>query len=404
MLHRARALRSPLRTAGLALVVVLCISSPLAVLALIGVGVMGGQPAAFGVAPGESHDGRFVRAATTVTAANPPDPSSDRAPGLTLRRGCRWGQPGRDPYRGSTVQALTAAGLPAEVVRDIAARQHAGQKSGRLEISNQSMRHRADGREFASDGFALTFGLTLCLDSKVNFPRGHVEMADLYEVRDAQGRLHSVMVPDVCGNVSVLSARGERGVVAGIAARLARRSEDLAGLAEALTAPDRHAAIGAVSPGGLGAAGAAPAVTAPSVDLADDDVAGTGARARMASGSAVTAPGGPGNPAPSSGWGAADGLPGVGVGNVAMVGLGRVTEYIVPRAAAATAVAALAEVLSKRSDDLAALAKALGDRGSAEGGGASAPVREVPEPGTLLSVLVALAALGVQRWRRTPGA
>ena len=39
----------------------------------------------------------------------------------------------------------------------------------------------------------------------MNFALGHVEAADLYEVRDNKGRRHAVMVPDVCGNVSVLA-------------------------------------------------------------------------------------------------------------------------------------------------------------------------------------------------------
>jgi hypothetical protein len=56
----------------------------------------------------------------------------------------------------------------------------------------------------------MTYGRTLCVNTKVNFRPGHVEKAALYEVNDATGKRHSVMVPEVCGNVSVLSDRGRR--------------------------------------------------------------------------------------------------------------------------------------------------------------------------------------------------
>lgn len=66
------------------------------------------------------------------------------------------------------------------------------------------------GREFDPQRLLLTHGRTLCLNARVNFAPGHVEGADLYEATDARGRRHAVMVPDVCGNVSVLGERGER--------------------------------------------------------------------------------------------------------------------------------------------------------------------------------------------------
>jgi hypothetical protein len=358
-------MRQPARTAAVGLVVAFSVMAPLAVVTLIGVGAMAGRQVALGVAPGESHDGAPMQGSARggpvgaellpVVAQAPTSPGQpDQAPhGLTLRRGCQWGQPGRNPYRGTMAQALQAAQLPAEVVAAIVSQQQAGQKAGRVSISREAIRHTTDGREFDPGAVALTFGRTLCLDTRVNFAPGHQELADYYEARDDQGRLHSVMVPDVCGNVSVLGARGERGVVAGMAAVLAQRSEALAHLADRLADPEGHSTDGATPDGGAGAAG---------------------------------------TPAPTR-----------GPGSLVLTALGRITERVVPRAVAAAGVSALAEVLARRSNQVAGLAKVLGDKGSSPSGSTDSTQQtpmEVPEPGTLVVVLLGLAALVVQRWRR----
>lgn len=230
-------------TAATALV---AIAVPLLVMALVALGVLAGSRAAAAVAPGVSHDGLpLLREARQP----PPDggdaplaaaaPAGSDAAGhpLSLRRACAWGQPGRSPYQGSTEQALTAAGLPPETVQEIAALRRAGRTAGRLEIRTGSIRVLGDGRRFDPRAVALSFGRTMCLQSRVNFVAGHAEAADLYEAFDHQGRRHSVMVPDVCGNVSVIVALGERGLQARLAAVLAQRSADLAGIAFALADP-----------------------------------------------------------------------------------------------------------------------------------------------------------------------
>ncbi|MDO9284155.1 MAG: hypothetical protein Q7U26_04610, partial [Aquabacterium sp.] len=259
------AMGAPARKAAVGLVVVFSVMAPLAVVTLIGVGAMAGRQVALGMAPGESDDGRPAQSGllggTLLPAVMPlpgaQAPSDPAAHGLALRRGCHWGQPGRNPYRGTMAQALQAAQLPAEVVRAIVAQQQAGQPAGRLSITRDAIRHTTDGREFDPGAVALTFGRTLCVGTRVNFAPGHEELADYYEARDAQGRLHSVMVPDVCGNVSVLGARGERGVVAGLAAMLAQRSEALAHLADALADPEDGPAGDGALAGGVGGADAA---------------------------------------------------------------------------------------------------------------------------------------------------
>jgi len=68
----------------------------------------------------------------------------------------------------------------------------------RLDIRTGSIRAQRSGSEFDAGNIAMTYGKTLCLNTRVNFVPGHVEKASLYEAADRQGRLHAVMVPDVC--------------------------------------------------------------------------------------------------------------------------------------------------------------------------------------------------------------
>ena len=155
------------------------------------------------LAPGEHFDGEPLQsvadspASAALSATDPP---------LGLRQDCVWGKPGRNPYQGTVEQALVAARLPAELVAPVAARIRARQPSDRVSISTAMIRSERGGREFSPRGLGLSFGHTMCLNSRVNFAPGHVEKADLYEMVDATGRQRAVMVPDVCGNVSVLSA------------------------------------------------------------------------------------------------------------------------------------------------------------------------------------------------------
>jgi len=160
------------------------------------------------LAPGEHFDGEPMQPVAATSPATAALPATD--PPLGLRQNCVWGKPGRNPYQGTVEQALVAARLPAELVAPVAARIRARQPTDRVSISTAVIRSDRGGREFSPRGLGLSFGHTMCLNSRVNFAPGHIEKADLYEVVDAAGRRRAVMVPDVCGNVSVLSAGGER--------------------------------------------------------------------------------------------------------------------------------------------------------------------------------------------------
>lgn len=140
-------------------------------------------------------------------ARESPSPAPPAAT-LSLRRFCAWGRPGRMPYRGTAEEALRAARLPAAVRAQLAVAITAGMPHDRLVIANDTIRAVASGRSFDAHDFAMTYGRTLCLGTRVNFKPGHAEPASLYEAFDAQGRRHSVMVPDVCGNISVITPRG----------------------------------------------------------------------------------------------------------------------------------------------------------------------------------------------------
>ncbi len=134
--------------------------------------------------------------------------AQDAAPALTLRQRCTWGQPGRNPYKGTVEQALVAAKLPPDVIARVAAKVKAHDVTDRLSITNSGIRTEQGRRRFDPTAVTMGYGHTLCLQTRVHFKPGHHEEADLYEVADAAGKRHSVMVPDVCGNVSVLSDGG----------------------------------------------------------------------------------------------------------------------------------------------------------------------------------------------------
>ena len=231
--------------------VALAFAVPAVVLLLAALGTHVGSQAALGLPAGVSHDGVSLRpagwqlAAVNSGEAARLDPDTRLATvtngavgALALRQGCAWGEPGRDPYRGSTEQALQAAGLPTEVVQSIAAQRAAGRSAERLRITRDGIRSEAGSRYFDPRRIDLSFGMTMCRGSRVNFAPGHVEQADLYLATDAQGRLHAVMVPDVCGNVSVLRAAGDQGVVASVVASLEDRAVALSSLAQELLDPE----------------------------------------------------------------------------------------------------------------------------------------------------------------------
>ena len=420
-----RAAAEPARRVLLGLGLLAAIGVSGGVLLVSGLETWGRHVAGLDPAPGRNHDGLPLAPAawpqggqallTQATVAAAPAASASSA-GLPLRHGCAWGEPGRNPYRGSTEQALTAAGLPPEVVRQIAAQRQAGRRAGRLQISRDAIRLDDGSRAFNPRRMAMSFGTTLCLNSRVNFAPGHVEAADLFEARDEQGRVHAVMVPDVCGNVTVLGARAAGGVVAGVSGALADRSLALASVAAALAAAPSDPGTAAV--GGAGAAdggrpgladGARPgapghtgpdgAEAKPGPGEGDQDAqpagaprapapgaeaggSGSGSRSSERSGDGSPGAGGAGDPAGAQ----RDGPAAVWVG-LGTSGLAR-TVLIAGLNSSAT-------VLAKAGTTIAALPTPGGERGTdlLSTRQNTLDARSIPEPGTLLCVLAALAGL-----------
>ena len=444
----------PLRWARAAVLggtVVAAVGLPLTVATVVGLGALAGPPAALALLPGVSHDGLALRrpsqqrggqllpaqlvltaaaaasgAAGATATTTPNTPAAAPLAPLALRQGCAWGQPGRNPYRGSTEQALHAAQLPDDVVRQVSAMRQAKQVTARLQIGTAGI-HEVNGpREFASTGLALTFGNTLCLGSKINFAPGHTEAADLYEVRDSQGRLHAVMVPDVCGNVSVLQRRGLRGVVAGLAGALAQRSVALVALADALAHDGAGAADSAdTTPGGDGggdaAAGTDAAASAPTAGgqgaaapannagrgraaAADADVANgvAGAGTAVGLGGPATAAGA--GPTADSGANAVAqrGTGSFGPAGFAGTALAGLTDLVLPRSVAVGGLGSLAKGLAQAGQGLSRVAVLVGDTAAplpVTGRPAGTAQQSVPAPGTLACVLAGLAVLWRMRQR-----
>lgn len=128
---------------------------------------------------------------------------------LRLRQSCAWGVPGGNPYRGTVAQALAAAQLPAKVVREISEMAQRGWTHGQVVISREGIRTTDGKRDYGTTMPAMAFGDTLCFNTRVNFPAGHVEYAALYRASDDNGRTYHVMVPYVCQNATVLGEREE---------------------------------------------------------------------------------------------------------------------------------------------------------------------------------------------------
>ncbi|MBI5257178.1 MAG: hypothetical protein HY855_11815 [Burkholderiales bacterium] len=162
---------------------------------------LGAEAQSRGTQPGADFDGVPLPERDERVVKNPSP--------LTLRHSCAWGVPGRNPYRGTVEQALSAARLPPEVVKQISEMAERGWNRGQVEISSAGIRSVDGRREFGTNVRAMAFGNTLCFNTRVNFPAGHVEYAALYEAADRTGQNYTVMVPYVCQNASVLGAREE---------------------------------------------------------------------------------------------------------------------------------------------------------------------------------------------------
>lgn len=127
-----------------------------------------------------------------------------RAPLGELRRACVLEAPGQHPYIGTLVAALTAARLPSEVVGKFATMRDSRLVNDRLEISSAGIRTSDHGRHFGNVATAMALDGTLCFDTRVDFPRGAIGAADLYELIDSNGHRHSIMITTTGGNVAVL--------------------------------------------------------------------------------------------------------------------------------------------------------------------------------------------------------
>jgi hypothetical protein len=156
-------------------------------------------PAPLPVAVGEDFSGQSLPVDDPRVSQNPTD--------LTVRSGCAWGVPGGNPYKGTVHQALAAARLPAEVAGKVGTMIEKGIVSDRVVITRDAIHTVSGKRRFDATLPAMAFGKTLCFNTRVNFHAGHVEVADIYDATDANGSNVTVMVPFVCGNISVLIER-----------------------------------------------------------------------------------------------------------------------------------------------------------------------------------------------------
>lgn len=154
------------------------------------------------VAAGVSQDGKPLE----------PDDARLRTPvtSTELRRGCIWGGPGQLPYQGSLRDALAAAQLPPSLVDKFVAMREGALVSDRLEISVAGIRNATHRRHFGYTMKAMAVDRVVCFNTRVNFVAGVAATADLYELVDADGERHVIMVVPQGGNVAVLDEQTER--------------------------------------------------------------------------------------------------------------------------------------------------------------------------------------------------
>lgn len=144
-------------------------------------------------------------------ALEPHDPRAiENLASLNIRKGCFWGVPGGNPYKGSVKEALIGTKIPTEVILKLDYKVQHKLVSDQLTISNAGIMTENGARNFGTTAASMAFGNTLCFNTRVNFREGHVEKADLYEATDSKGQGYAIMVPYVCGNVSVLDERMRR--------------------------------------------------------------------------------------------------------------------------------------------------------------------------------------------------
>lgn len=126
-----------------------------------------------------------------------PMPAGVRTQPIGYVEDCVWAKPGSDRWHGDNLAALLRAGIPVEHARIIAERIRAGARTGTVSFSHDGVVSDA-GQRF-SERFSMTFGNSLCRNSRVGFEAGRVEQGDLFVSGD-----YFVAMPYVCGNVTRL--------------------------------------------------------------------------------------------------------------------------------------------------------------------------------------------------------
>ena len=93
-------------------------------------------------------------------------------------------------------------------------RVYAGRHVDRVTIRNDGIQAHGTGREFDQKRVAMTYGMTLCVDTRVNFKGNHKEEGDLYEAMDDDGQdADRLQQHDVFGKIL-----RQRGIAHGMAA------------------------------------------------------------------------------------------------------------------------------------------------------------------------------------------
>jgi hypothetical protein len=129
------------------------------------------------------------------------DPRVVESSVLNYRRACMWNNPGVSPYKGTVRNALYSLKLPEQVEEELVLRISVRDIDQRVVINNKGI--FSSSEVYPPVFVGMGFSRTMCLNTRVNFTKN--ELGDLYQV-EHKGIIYAITVPDVCGNISLMTA------------------------------------------------------------------------------------------------------------------------------------------------------------------------------------------------------
>ena len=118
---------------------------------------------------------------------------------VTLKSGCKWGNPGSKPFNGDVYSALRALGVDKDSAIQITEQIKQGSSTEEVVFDNFGVRDRASPQQYEGI-YSTTFANTVCYGTKTRFKPDHFELGKLYKYNG-----YYIAVPYICNNVTRLT-------------------------------------------------------------------------------------------------------------------------------------------------------------------------------------------------------